>query len=63
MSSPISVWQEKQAVEIACMPEDKGSKQGSTMYIGMCEGDNHVIKLKCMSVSMIVCMHVCSRCL
>ena len=25
----------KQAVEIACMPEDKGSKQGSTMNIGM----------------------------
>ena len=35
VSSPISIWQEKQAVEMACMPEDKGSKQGSTMYIGM----------------------------
>ncbi len=65
MSSPISVWQEKQAVEIACMPEDKGSKQGYSMYIGtvcMCEGDNHGIMLKCLYISMIVCMYVCSRC-
>jgi hypothetical protein len=61
VSSPISIWQEKQAVEIACMPENKGSQQGSTMYIGMCEGDNHVIMLKCMSVSMIVCMYVLVR--
>ena len=29
----------------------------------MCEGDNHGIMLKCMYVSMIVCMYVCSRCL
>ena len=27
----------------------------------MCEGDNHGIMLKCMYVSMIVCMYVCSR--
>ena len=63
MSSPISIWQEKQAVEKACMPEDKVSKRGSTMYIGMCEGDNHAIMVKFMYVSMIVCMYVCSRCL
>jgi hypothetical protein len=34
VSSPISIWQEKQAAEIACMPEDKASKQGATMCIG-----------------------------
>ena len=46
------------------MPEDKGSKQGSTMYIVcMCEGDNHGIMLKCMYVSLIVYIYVCIRCL
>ncbi len=29
----------------------------------MCEGDYHGIMLKCMYVSMIACLYVCSRCL